>query len=293
MFIEFDLAGAEWVVVAYISGDPRMIEVVESGESPHVATGMLISRAPRELIIKEHELLGSTTDADELLEVRRRDIPELLDGDYFIPRTMTIRQASKRGNHGLNYDMRYRRFALENEMPENDAKPIVDFYRNRAYPGLVEWHTEIRDQIRKTRTLVNLMGRKVILQDQFGPDLWNMAYSFIPQSTVADIILTSMVSAYFDERPLFKPMRLCANVHDSILLQYPPEPVDRLAEFIEATKEKMRPELFARGRTFRIGVDVKLGHNWGTMEKFTGPQKFHGKMMQRSEQVPVALHHSN
>ena len=32
MLLEFDLAGAEWVVVAYLSGDERMIDVVESGK---------------------------------------------------------------------------------------------------------------------------------------------------------------------------------------------------------------------------------------------------------------------
>ena len=33
LLIELDKAGAEWVIVAYISGDGAMIQVVESGKS--------------------------------------------------------------------------------------------------------------------------------------------------------------------------------------------------------------------------------------------------------------------
>ncbi len=269
MIIEFDLAGAEWVVVAYLSGDPNMIEVAESGESPHVATGHWISRAPKELILKEHDLLGTSTDPDELLRVRTTQIPELMTGEYFVPRTMTIRQSGKKSNHGLNYDMRHRRFALENEMPENDAKPIVELYRTQAYPGLVDWHEEVRAQIRKDRTLTNLLGCKVRLLDQPGPDLWNKAYSYIPQSTVATIVRRAMVNAYHDPRDLFRPMALCANVHDSLLIQYPEEPKDRFAEWIRAIKEHMRPVLEAKGREFCLDVDVKIGHRWGSTWKYS------------------------
>lgn len=271
MFLEFDLAGAEWVVVAYLCGDPRMLEVAESGESPHLATGHLISRAPKELIAKEHKILGSATDPDYIAEMRAKELPELLDGDYFLPRSMTIRQAGKKSNHGLNYDMRYKRFALENEMMENDAEPIVELYRTEAYPGLVGWHEEIREELHATRTLVNLLGRKIKLMDQFSHDLYMSAYAYKPQSTVADIVLRAMQLAYDDRRALFAPAYLCANVHDSLLWEYPGEPRERMIEFAVEMKKHMRPWLEARGRKFRLGVDVKCGINWGAMEPLETP----------------------
>ena len=64
MLAEFDLAGAERVVVAYLADDANMISVVESGKSPHVATGALISGAPKELIEREDKLLKHMTDPD-------------------------------------------------------------------------------------------------------------------------------------------------------------------------------------------------------------------------------------
>jgi hypothetical protein len=269
MLLEFDLSGAEWVVVAYLSGDPNMLRVVEGGLQPHVETGKLISRAPEELILQEHSLLGSTTDPDEILQVRRTNIPDLLDGDYFLPRTMTIRQAGKKGNHSLNYDSRYRGFALTNEMPEPDAKVIVNAYRNDAYPGLVTWHESIRQELRdNNRTLTNLLGNKVRLLDQSGPDLWKAAYSYKPQSTVGDIVRRAMVLMYEDNDSVGRLAKPKANVHDSILVNYPVDPLDRLLEFVNRTVGYMSPELHCNGRTFKLGVDVKMGHNWGTMEKF-------------------------
>ena len=265
MLVEFDLAGAEWVVVAYLSGDPNMLRVVENGLSPHIETGKLISRAPEELIIKEHKLLGTTTDAETVARVRKEQIPELLVGDFFLPRSMTIRQASKKSNHGLNYDMRYRRFALENEMMESEAEPIVHLYRTEAYPELLTWHEEIREELKATRTMINLMGRKIKLMDQFGPDLYNSAYAYKPQSTVADIITEAMCLAYEDDSEVMSYMMLAANVHDSLMVNYPHEPWDRFTEFNRVLKKHMRPELEARGRKFQLDIDVKCGHNWGDM----------------------------
>jgi DNA polymerase family A len=274
MLLEFDLAGAEWVIVAYISGDSNMIGVVESGESPHVATGHLISRVSKELIIKEDELLKSATDPDLIRMIRESALPEIFDGDPFLPRSMTIRQAGKKSNHGLNYDMRYRRFALENEMPEADAKPIVELYRTVAYPGLLDYHKEVRDELKSNdRTLVNLLGRKVRLLDQPGPELWDSAYSFKPQSTVFDICRQAFMRVYHDDSPAVAPARLKANIHDSIMYSYPNDTSeDQVVEFCQRVRQYMSIPLVAKNRQFRLGVDVKRGPNWGAMEKFKLPE---------------------
>jgi hypothetical protein len=273
VLIEFDLAGAEWVIVAYVSEDANMIGVVESGESPHVATGHLISRVAKPLIEKEHELLGSMTDPDVIREIRELHIPEIFDGDPFLPRSMTIRQAGKKSNHGLNYDMRYRRFALENEMPETDAKPIVELYRTQAYPGLLDYHEEVRETIKKKdRTLQNLLGRKVRLLDQPGPDLWDKAYSFIPQSTVFDVCRIGFMKVFRDMSPAMRPARMKAQVHDSIMFNYPNDTSqDQLIEFACKVREYLSVPLVAKGRQFRLGVDCKAGPNWGEMQKVKLP----------------------
>jgi DNA polymerase I - 3''-5'' exonuclease and polymerase domains len=269
ILIEFDLAGAEWVVVAYLSGDKNMIGVVESGKSPHVVTGSLISRAPEELVIAEHKILGSNTNPTDIAALRAEHLPELVDlhelGEIFLPRSMSIRQAGKKSNHGLNYGMKYRRAALEWEIMESEAQPIVELYTTEAYPKIPDWWKAIREQIGKDRTLTNCFGRKVRLMGEKGSDLYDQAYSFIPQSTVVDICLQAMCAAYEDRSIEFVPWHLGAQVHDSLMIQVPTN--DWLVVEAICTKiiKHMSPELEYNGYKFTLGVDMKIGLNWGNM----------------------------
>lgn len=267
MLLEFDLAGAEWVIVAYLCGDENMIRIVNGKTSPHVETAHLMTQVPMDLIEKEQALLKSATDPEVIAELRRQELPELLDGGWWLPRNMTLRQMGKKSNHGLNYNLKYRQFALVNEMSETDAAKIVDLYNNVAYPGLPRWRSELQKEFRDNkRVITNLLGLKIRLLDKPGPDLWNAVYAYKPQSTVATIVRRAIKRIYHDDTELTKPMRLLAPVHDSLLFNYPTEPMSRLQEFCRVVKGYMTVELEARGKKFTLGVDVKGGPNWGKME---------------------------
>jgi hypothetical protein len=272
LLLEFDLSGAEWVVVAYVSGDENMIGVVNSGKSPHIVTGSLISGIPEDLVQAEADVVGSKTDPDLIAELREDKVSDLfLFPKAFLPRTMSIRQAGKKSNHGLNYGMKYRKFALLNEIPEKDALVMCDAYADIAYPGIKNYWQSTREQLRKDRTLVNCFGRKVKLRGEWGNDLFMEAYSYVPQSTVVDSVNGAMCQIYENEEPLFIPMELGAQVHDSLMLQYP-VPVcsrgwDDLAGFCLRVREYMRPELEYGGRKFRLNSDLKMGISWGNMKE--------------------------
>lgn len=274
LLIEFDLAGAEWVVVAYLAGDANMLSVVESGKSPHVVTGALISGASEEFVKLEYEAVGSHTDPDTVRHHRSGlDIPP----GIFLPRSMSIRQAGKKSNHGCNYYMRYRRFALENEMPETDAEPIVKFYSEKAYPGLQNWWDGTKETLRKNgRTLTNCFGRKVTMMGEWGIDLFMAAYSFVPQSTVFDVCRAGMIRVYNDDSADFHNVHIGAQVHDSLMVNYPVPTIQdewyAMARFMDRTaNQHMRSPLRYRGavdgmeREFTLGCDAKLGFNWGSM----------------------------
>jgi DNA polymerase I-like protein with 3'-5' exonuclease and polymerase domains len=275
MLIEFDLTGAEWVICAYLSGDKNMLSTVEEGRDPHIATGSLISGASETFVEAEHQLVGSQTDPDIIRSYRSKlDVPR----GVFLPRSMSIRQAGKKSNHGLNYGMGHRRFALENEMLETEAKPIVEAYSTVAYPGIQEYWKSVRDELRADRTLTNCFGRKVRLLGEWGQELWRDAYAFKPQSTVFDVCRTGMVAAYEDQSAAFKPAQLAAQIHDSVLYDYMSDNLDGLAEFCWKMKcVHMRPLLRIKDpkgqeREFQLGVDVKIGRNWGSMRSVKSPE---------------------
>src|SRR3990167_8315032 len=129
IFCEFDLAGAEGVIIAYLTGDSNMLDVVNSGRSPHVVTGSLMSGLSEELVSAENKIIGNKTDEDEIRLLRQEHMPQIFQQAGFLPRTMSVRQAGKKSNHGLNYNMKYKRYALENEIDETEAKKAVDLYR--------------------------------------------------------------------------------------------------------------------------------------------------------------------
>lgn len=263
LLLDFDKAGAEWVVTAYLANDPRMIEVCETGKSPHLMTGQLISGAPEEFVLREHKLVGSNTDPEVISQLRAQ--LGLMPPGIFLPRVMSIRQAGKKSNHGLNYRMGYRRFGLENELEEAEAKRIRELYITRAYPNLQLWWHAIEVELKmNNRTLENCFGRRRRFMDSWGPDLFEKATAFKPQSTVGDIVNQGMNDAFEDTSIEHSFAELLANVHDSLAYQYPTNRWIECAAFVcDMAFNKLNPTLCYSQREFTIGTDLKIGKHWG------------------------------
>lgn len=269
IFVELDKSGAEWVVFAYFSGDQRMIDVVERGISPHPVTGSLISGAPEELIKEEDKKLGHETDATVLRDMRRQLFPELVQRGFFLPANMTIRQMGKRSNHGLNYDLGYKSFAILYGLTEGDARRVHAGYR-RAYPGVERAHKKIVMDLKENdRILINAFGRKYHFLGRWGDELWKRAYSFHPQSTVGDLVNRGMKLLYWDDN--VPDLELMQQIHDSLLSQM--WIVPNREGFVNAAKqiliwrEHFNPTMEYSGRSFQIASEIKAGINWGQYSK--------------------------
>lgn len=270
ILIEFDKAGAEWVIVAYLSGDARMLDIIDSGKSPHVVTGHLITDVPEELIVRESKIVGMNTDPDLIFQLRSEHLPELLDleekGVIFLPRSMSIRQCGKKSNHGLNYGERYRTFALTNEIEEREAKIIVDSYTTVAYTSIPLWWESIKRQLRKDRTLVSILGRKIEFMDEWGDELFRAAYSFDPQSTIGDMVNDALITFEADRETFMYKADALTQTHDSATMQYPENDWLDMARYaIRFGLDYMSPELEANGRKFHVGTEMKIGFEWGAM----------------------------
>lgn len=267
LLMEFDKAGAEWVVVAYLCGDARMIDVVESGKRPHAVTGSLLSGASYELVNKEDKIIEKLTDPDGIAELREK-IPEFKKPERFkiFPRTMSIYQMGKKSNHGLNYREGVPTFALTNEISERDARPIVEAYSTTVYPNISLWWDSIDEQLRKNRTFTNCFGRKVKLLGEWGKGLKNQATSFEPQSTISDMVVIGMTEAYADKTEPFRKMDLLTQTYDSVTLQYPTDNWNDMADFaIKFGMGYLSPKIERNGRKFKVKTDLKIGLDWGNM----------------------------
>jgi len=261
--IELDKSGAERGVVAYLSEDANMLSVVEGDESPHTITGSLISSAPKEFVEQENKLVGNNTDSDEI-EVLRQGLD--IEEDWFLPRSMSIRQAGKKSNHGLNYDMKYRRFALENELQETEARTLVELY-HKSYPSIRRtFHKSIQHQLNEDRTLVNCFGRRRRFMDAWGTTLFDAAYSFIPQSTVFDITRIGMVKFFNDTS--MDTIEVLSQTHDSNLFQIDLTDTQIAAHTVVTIGlDYMNPLCRYNSKEFKIGTTLKVGLDWGNMEE--------------------------
>jgi len=99
--------------------------------------------------------------------------------------------------------------------------------------------------------------------DAWGPELFQAAYAFIPQSTVFDITREAMVKIRESKDQYVGQAQLLAQVHDQLLYQYPTENIIELAHVIRVVANGlMNPLLSYNGREFAIGTTVRIGKNW-------------------------------
>jgi len=265
VFWEVDKRQAEWVVVAYLTGDANMLSVVESGKDTHVHTASLMFNAPEELIVADDTLVGHESNPDTIRQIRAdAGIEEFTEN---FPRTMSARQCGKKSNHGLNYDEGPNTFALINEIPPAESKRIIAMYHH-IYPGIRIWYGWIKRQLQTDRTLTNCFGRRVRFMDAWGNDLWKSAYSMLPSSTVVDSLNIGMKGIYDDPHLCHIEgvnIDILAQVHDSILLQLPIEVALDSKRFLavqERVYDYVSPELEYNNRKFKIATDSKFGLNW-------------------------------
>jgi uracil-DNA glycosylase family 4 len=238
LMYNIDLSQAENRVVAYISPEPNMISAFENKIDLHKQTAGLIFTKPWEEISDE---AGSST----------------IGGGNFSERFW-----GKKANHGLNYDLGYKTFAFLYEISESEAKFIVERY-HKAYPGVRQYHAWIRHQLSKNRTIENLFGRKRLFLDRWGDELFKSTYSYIPQSTVAEIInRRGLIYIYYNQQ-LFKPVDLLLQVHDNIIFQmnYKKFSWEEQAKCLILIKNSLEEKLTWRGAEFSIPISLEVGMN--------------------------------
>lgn len=274
-FVEVDKRQAEWVIVAYLTGDANMLRVVEEGKDPHVYTGHMMFGVPEEIIKYDNKVVGHESDPAAILQLRENDV-ELKNYIDRLPRFMSGRQVGKHANHGLNYDEGYVTFALYWELEQSFAKYVVNRY-HQVYPGIRMWYKNIQQQLSTDRTLYNCFGRKLRFLDQWGDDLFKAAYSAVPQSTNVDGLNKGMCAIYEDEEICASSAvnaDLMAQVHDSVLLQFPIrvlEKGDLFYRVMQKVYDHVSPEMQYHGRTFNLKTDMKVGLNWGARHAKTNP----------------------
>lgn len=251
LYMAFDLAQAENRIVAYLGKVTEMIDAFESGKDLHRLTaGLIFNKDPSEISDEE----GSST---------------LGSGEY------SERFWGKKANHGLNYDLSYKVFALYYELPEMEAKFIVDRY-HQAYPGVRQgFHAYVKRSIRQSRMLINPMGRRTLFLDAMNDQTFKDAYACIPQGTVGDIINERGINYIYFNQDLFPDIELLQQVHDSIGFQIPISVgFQAIAEQLILIKKSLEQPIKIHDYDVVIPADLNFGL---TLNKDMGKEIKHKK----------------
>jgi uracil-DNA glycosylase family 4 len=230
-----DLVQAEAVVVAYLTDD-----------KPEKA----LFKARRAASIEEkskfdvHRMTASRMFGIKLEEVTDKQ-----------------RKVGKTLRHAISYDAGPTVIASRVGCSTNEAKRLKEMYHD-AKPKLRVWYAELQAQLAKNRTLITPMGRKHKFLDRWGDDLFRSAYSFLPQSTVGDIVNEALVKLYHKYGHLFN---ITIQLHDAIYCMYP---IEMREVVLGAMKECMTRSVIINNEEMVIEVDFKVGPSWGKQEDY-------------------------
>jgi len=237
-----DLSQAENRIVAYVGNIISMIKAFEEGIDIHRLTASLIFQKPIEEVSTEYDVEHGA------------EACQLGDG------THDERFWGKKANHGLNYDLGYRSFALLYQMLESQAKWVVERY-HMAYPGVRNsYHGMVRSMLRNGRVVTNLMGRKTLFMNRWGDKLFKEAYSCIPQGTVGDVINERGLNLIYYGGQKYRSVELLLQKHDEIVFQIPKSlPWQEHANILMDVKEALEtPLVTLDNRKFVVPADISV-----------------------------------
>ncbi len=213
-----DVAGAENKIVANIGPVPLMRQAFDEGKDVHRLTASLLSR-----YICDHFIPPD--------EVTDKPGQTLIAGGRF-----SLRHWGKRMNHSANYGIGPNQLADKLEIPPATAKILLEAYHN-GYPEVRHgYQAQIIEMLRKNRRVFNPFGRSRIFLGRWDNMLFQDAFAFLPQSTVADLINRRGMLLLKD----FHDVEILNQVHDAIYFQIPLScPWSYHAEVLNALNESM------------------------------------------------------
>ena len=254
---EVDNSQSESRCTAYISQDENLISTVETSPDFHCTNASLFFGIPF------HELFSV-----EKGKVLRKD----------------IRTVAKRINHGANYNMGAQvlwetmgtREVLSagrllglprNYTPIQICKYLLSCF-NKAYPRIKgEWYHSVIREVLTTGKLVGASGwtrRTFLRPDKSKLDL-NSCVAHPPQSLSVMLVNKAFMDVWKMQMLQNKPLRLKAQIHDSIFFQYKEGHEHLVKEVSDIMYSK---DCTIHGRLMKIPNDMSLGGKyWGDLKE--------------------------
>lgn len=249
VIVEADYSQGENRLVAHFAGDTeRLVRLSKPGFSEHKHNAGVFFGIPYDEVEKDND----------------KDAPY---------------GKAKRITHGVGYGMGALKIAKLYDLDTREVKDLLYKWK-LANPLTVKWQEEIGKKAHDDGVLVNPFGRKRWF---YTNSFYTEALSFLPQSTLADIIFRALIGLMYERInwaphralkaspflcPLPQPARLLVQVHDSLVIETPRVLLDQVVSSVTRVMSQPWRELGG----YSIPVEVKVGSSWGECEPYYEPQ---------------------
>ncbi len=237
--IQADYSQAEAVVVAYLTGDHKLKKMFKDSFG---------------LANSEKKKLGYDIHKITFAQMSGIDVSQV---------TKEQRQAGKTVRHATSYSAGPQVLANRLAIKLGEAKLLIEMY-HRANPALRMWYNQIQEELKRSRVLINLFQRKHRFLDRWGDALFRSAYSFIPQSTVGDLLNKAILKVYNRMTTLPFELIILLQLHDAMYTMVEEANVDVTVKFM---RNCMLIPLTYNYEKFTIDMDFKVGDSWAEGEE--------------------------
>lgn len=221
-----DYSQIELRILAHISGDEHMLQAFRDGEDIHAATARRVFNLPED---------------------------EEVDSNY--------RRQAKAVNFGIVYGISDYGLSQNLNISRAEAKTFIERYF-KQYPGIEQFMNDVVEQAKTDGYVNTLFNRRRYLPDIDSKN-FNLrsfaertAINSPIQGTAADIIKIAMVKLQEVLEKEQLQARILLQVHDELILEAPPEEMDRLNELVPQVMEH------AVELSIPLKVEYSSGTNW-------------------------------
>jgi len=224
---DVDLAGADAQVVAWEADDALLKSAFRAGLKIHA--------------VNSKDLFGGDAGADGKRE------------PYYT--------YAKVGVHATNYGANARTVARALGLTMHEAEKFQKRWFS-IHPGIHSWHRRVEQGVSRTRTISNRFGFRKVFFDRI-ENVFNQALAWVPQSTVAINVNTSLIQA-----SALREVEFLLQVHDSLVFQIPFQNHTETLRLLRKALTVVIP--YPDPLTIQYGLAISE-KSWGHVEKTEWP----------------------
>lgn len=231
IFVSFDYSQQELRILAHLTGEEKLIKAFQEGRDVHKTTAAQIFAVDYEEVTKEQ------------------------------------RSAAKTINFGIVYGMSKYGLSTALQIPVDVAEKFIDaFFAN--YPKIKTYYDGYLEDGKKNGYVETMLGRRRYVfeyptQKFIDNNMRRVLINFPIQGSAADLIKKAMVQIQKEVLDKDDSVKLLLQIHDDLVFEVKDDPSAN-SGFIEKVR-KIMCDVYPL--VVPIEADVKIGKNWGEMEK--------------------------